>query len=75
MTENEIKEFHQYLVESGIVMDLRNKGYYIIPAPCFSDDVLKLLEEGVVEARREDVGVEPESSVGLDVIVSLCAFL
>jgi hypothetical protein len=41
---NKIDEFTQYMVESRIVEDP-----LVIPAPCFMDDVLRFLEEGVIE--------------------------
>jgi serine/threonine-protein kinase len=40
---NKINEFKQYMSVSNILDAL------IIPAPCFMDDVLRFLEEGVVE--------------------------
>jgi hypothetical protein len=42
---NKIDEFKQYMVESRIV----EGPFKVIPAPCFMDDVLRFLEEGVVE--------------------------
>ncbi|MCC6056911.1 MAG: hypothetical protein LM583_09570 [Desulfurococcaceae archaeon] len=57
LSKNKIDEFKNYLMWSRIVYD------NFIPAPCFMDDVLRLLEEGG--------RVGPESSVGLDEIARL----
>jgi hypothetical protein len=57
LKEDEVKAFYQCLVKSGIAVG-HSYGRYIIPAPSLSDDVIKLLEEGVREIKAIEAGVE-----------------
>jgi hypothetical protein len=63
---NKIAEFMQYMKES-----YHRTWDDVIPAPCFMDDVLRFLEEGVVEEKRGVAGPEPLLTVDWDEIARL----
>jgi len=62
LNEEEMKTFYQYLVNSGIVIYC-GYGNYIIPIPCFLNDTLKALEEGIERVRVAEVKTREAEAV------------